>query len=326
MLRGVACSVTASILFAVLYYYSTLLAPLAGEDIFAWRMLLTVPFMITFTALIGEFHLVRAIWSRLCRQPGLILVLIASAHLIGLQLWLFMWAPLNGRALEVSLGYFMLPLALVLADRLIYRGALSGWQKLATALACVGVAHEVMRVGGFSWPALAVAIGYPGYFVLRRRFGLDNLGGLWFDLVLLLPAAAWFALQGRLDGALLEQFPGFYWLIPLLGLLSASALMSYIVASRLLRFAVFGLLGYVEPVLLVVVALVVGETITAGEWFTYGPIWLAVGCLAAEGGLYLRKTAHSRRAQRINGPGQKSRSAPPCAGDPDVVDPDKASG
>ena len=298
MSKGVFFSIAASVLFGVLYYYSTLLHPLTGEDIFAWRMLLTVPFMLVFTALIGENRLVKSLWDRVLAQPSFFLVLCASSGLLGIQTWLFMWAPLHNKGLEVSLGYFMLPLVMVLADRVIYKGSLSGWQKLAVSAAAIGVLHEIYRVGGFSWPALLVAFGYPAYFILRRRFQIDNLGGLWFDLVLLLPAAAWFAVNGKLGHELLIEFPALYWLIPLLGLISAGALMSYIVASRLLPFAVFGLLGYVEPVLLVVVALLIGETIRSTEWLTYIPIWLAVGFMATEGTLYLLKSGKRRARNR----------------------------
>nr|MBC6627132.1 EamA family transporter RarD [Pseudomonas sp.] len=74
-----------------------------------------------------------------------------------------------------------------------------------------------------------------------------------------------------------------YALIPILGLISASALVSYIIASRLLAFSLFGLLSYVEPVLLLVVALLLGEGIKAGQWLTYIPIWIAVMVLVFEG-------------------------------------------
>jgi chloramphenicol-sensitive protein RarD len=75
--------------------------------------------------------------------------------------------------------------------------------------------------------------------------------------------------------------------LPLLGLLSASALIAYILSVRHLSFGLFGLLGYVEPVLLLFVALLLGETISGPEYFTYGPIWLAVGFLVVEGSLFL---------------------------------------
>ena len=67
----------------------------------------------------------------------------------------------------------------------------------------------------------------------------------------------------------------------------------YILASRLLPFSLFGLLSYVEPVLLVIVALLLGESIGQSEWPTYLAIWLAVLLLAAEG------AQHLLRRQRV---------------------------
>lgn len=59
-------------------------------------------------------------------------------------------------------------------------------------------------------------------------------------------------------------------------------------ASRYLPFVIFGLLSYLEPVLLAFASLALGERIQAEEWLTYIPIWLAVGLLVMEGALYLR--------------------------------------
>lgn len=295
MSKGVLLSVTASVLFGVLYYYSTLLTPLDGEDIFAWRMIFTIPFMVGFVAAVGDGHMVQAIWKRVKTEPALILVLLASSAFLGLQLWLFLWAPTVNKALEVSLGYFMLPLTMVLTGRVVFKEKLTRWQSLAALSALIGVAHELVRAGSFSIEALAVALGYPVYFVVRKKFGIDHIGGLWFDLVLLLPVAIWFALQGQVNMDFVHENAKFLWLLPILGLLSACALMAYIVSVRYLSFGLFGLLGYVEPVLLLFVALLLGETISGTEYFTYGPIWLAVGFLIIEGILFLS------RPKRVSG-------------------------
>jgi chloramphenicol-sensitive protein RarD len=298
MTRGVSLSVFASVLFGVMYYTTTLLAPLNGEDIFAWRMIFTTPFLVAFVWLTGDNPLVRAIWHRVKQKPGLFVVLLVSSALMGVQLWLFLWAPLHNKALEVSLGYFMLPLALIVTGRVVFGERLTRLQKIAALLAFIGVAHELFRVGSFSWPALVVSLGYPVYFVLRRKFSLDTIGGFWFDLVLLTPIAVWLALTGQLTTALVQEETQLLWLLPILGILSTSALIAYILASRLLTLGLFGLLGYVEPVLLLAVALLLGERLTPQEFATYGPIWLAVAVLVLEGSLFLRKKRISTQ-QRI---------------------------
>lgn len=288
--RGVGLSLGASFLFAVMYYYTSLLSPLDGEQIFGWRMLLTVPIMTVFVVFWGAWRQVRALAARLRREPRLWLALPVSSALIGVQLWLFLWAPLHGMALDVSLGYFMLPLSILLIGRFVYHERLTGWQTLAALAATMGVAHELYQVGGFSWASLLVALGYPFYFILRRTARTNNLGGLWFDMVLTLPIACGFAFIGQDVGRLIDLRPALALLIPLLGLLSAMAVAFYILASHHLKLGVFGLLGYVEPVLLVMVALLLGERIESDEWLTYIPIWVAVLLLVIEGLLSLRKS------------------------------------
>lgn len=283
MSKGILSSVMASCLFAVMYFYTSFLKPLDGEEIFGWRTLLTLPCLTLFMLLSKDWHRVGELFGRVRRSPILLLGMVGTSWLMGVQLWLFLWAPLHGRSLEVSMGYFLLPLAMVLTGRLVYGERLSRLQKVAVSCAALGVGHELYQHGSFAWETLLVMIGYPIYFVLRRRCRTDHLGGLWCDMCLLLPWALYFVVQGPLSAPDLAQHPALYGLIPLLGAISASALIAYVLASRLLPFSLFGLLSYVEPVLLVGVALLLGETIGPDQWLTYLPIWAAVLVLVLEG-------------------------------------------
>ena len=283
MSKGIVSSVMASCLFAVMYFYTSLLTPLDGEEIFGWRTLLTLPCLTLFMLVSKDWKRVGELLGRVKRTPVLLLGMVGTSWLMGVQLWLFLWAPLHGRSLEVSMGYFLLPLAMVLTGRLVYGERLSRLQKVAVACAALGVGHELYQNGSFAWETLLVTIGYPIYFVLRRRCRTDHLGGLWCDMCLLLPWALYFVIQGPLSSADLQAHPGLYALIPVLGAISASALIAYVLASRLLPFSLFGLLSYVEPVLLVGVALLLGETIGPDQWLTYLPIWAAVLVLVLEG-------------------------------------------
>ncbi|AYG44910.1 EamA family transporter RarD [Pseudomonas sp. Leaf58] len=283
MSKGILSSVMASCLFAVMYFYTSLLTPLDGEEIFGWRTLLTLPCLTLFMLVSKDWKRVGELLARVKRTPLLLLGMLGTSWLMGVQLWLFLWAPLHGRSLEVSMGYFLLPLAMVLTGRLVYGERLSRLQKVAVACAALGVGHELYQHGRFAWETMVVTIGYPIYFVLRRRCRTDHLGGLWCDMCLLLPWALYFVIQGPLSTADLQAHPGLYALIPILGAISASALIAYVLASRLLQFSLFGLLSYVEPVLLVGVALLLGETIGPDQWLTYLPIWAAVLVLVLEG-------------------------------------------
>lgn len=282
MTNGVVLLLSSSFMFALLYYYPAWLAPLDGEQIFGWRMLFTLPGVSLYLWLSGEWRLVVSLFQELKKRPFLWLGLPLSASLVGVQLWLFMWAPVNGSGLPVSLGYFMMPLVMVILGRFVYGEQLSRWQLLAVIAALVGVANQVWQTGAVSWETFVVAIGYPLYFMLRRWQGNDHLGGIWCDMFLLLPMAGWFALGTGESGAF-SQNDSLWWLVIGLGLISALALIFYLLSAKLLTFSLFGLLSYLEPVLLVFVSLLLGESIAEHERLTYIAIWTAVGLLVVEG-------------------------------------------
>lgn len=285
---GVLYSVVASSLFALLYYYVSWLAPLDGLQIYGWRVLLTMPLVLAFVLASGRGIELLRIARRLRKEWRLWLIIPLSSLLLGVQLWLFMWAPLNGVALAVSLGYFLLPLALVLAGRVVFRERISTVQAVACCIALIGVINESWMMKGVSWPTVAVVAGYTCYFSLRRFVRLDNLGGMCFDMLLSLPVAL-YCTQG---GAAAAGFNPMLALLVLgLGLISATALACMVVASQKLSLGLFGLLSYLEPALLVLVSLLLGERIAPAQWLTYAAIWSAILLLLGEGVFKLRRVA-----------------------------------
>jgi chloramphenicol-sensitive protein RarD len=288
--RGIPLSVAATTLFALLSVYTRILQPLGGLDIFAWRIVWTVPGALLLVVMRGRREALTAIARASLRAPIRALMLVLASALLGTQLWLFMWAPLHGRLLEVSLGYFLLPLSMVLVGRFYYREQLVPLQWLAVAFAALGVAHELWVTHAFSWPTLVVAVGYPPYFILRRKLGGDSLATFALEILLLLPVAVGVIALSPSAQAALQRPLLWGLLLPGLGALSTVALASYLAASRLLPMALFGILGYVEPVLLVLFSVtLLGETLSAEQIATYAPIWMAVAVTAVHSVLLLRE-------------------------------------
>jgi chloramphenicol-sensitive protein RarD len=153
----------------------------------------------------------------------------------------------------------------------------------------VGVAHELWVTHAFSWPTLVVAVGYPPYFVLRRKLGGDSLATFAVEILLLLPAAVPVIAMSAGAQAAFQRPLLWALLLPGLGVLSTIALASYLKASRMLPMALFGILGYVEPVLLVLFSVMfLGESLSAQQLGTYVPIWIAVVVTAVHSVLLLR--------------------------------------
>lgn len=276
--RGVAASLIASVLFAIIFLIAGLLPGWGAEEIFGWRVLLTLATLGLILPFLSWGRAeIRIIVARVRHRPSLVPLGIVAAALVGVQLWLFMWAPLNEMALSVSFGYFLLPLTMVLAGRIFFADKLSPLRKLAVGAAALGVVHEAFSAGGLAWPTLVVCLGYPIYFVLRRRIGFDNLAAFAGELVVLLPVGVYFILVGPHGIVSSDTIDtDGLWGALSIGVLGGVAMGVYLLASKWLPLSLFGLLGYVEPVLLVGVSVILGEVLGWSALLTYGPILVAL--------------------------------------------------
>lgn len=280
---GVTLNVIASFLFAAMFAYTALLTNLNGEEIFGWRMLLTFPCLTVFILARGYWGQIVTIYQRLTQSIIFIVTRLFSAAMLSFQLWLFVWAPGNGHGLSVSLGYFIMPLTMVFIGKIAFQDRMTGYQKLACFFAMLGILYQIGFSENLAWPTLAVGLGYPVYFWLRRTTDTNNIGSLWVDMVLSLPISIIFIFSGGEITSDIWANIDTLWLVIGLGILSASALTFQALSGPHLNLTLFGLLVYIEPVFLFVVSLILGEKIEATEWPTYLAIWLSVFLLIVEG-------------------------------------------
>jgi chloramphenicol-sensitive protein RarD len=138
----------------------------------------------------------------------------------------------HGHALEVSLGFFLMPLVLVLIGRVVFGERLTRPQLLAALIAALGVGNETVRVGGISWVTLLVAVGYPSFFAMRRSLRTDHQGGVWIEMHLILPVALIVVLAGPNGLDVVTERPALLWLIPGLGVISALGLSAHFLSTR----------------------------------------------------------------------------------------------
>lgn len=149
--RGMLISVLASIGFGVLYFITPYANPMPGITLWAFRILMALPVLYFALLAMRESRLIVEVWHTMRAKPIKFFGMIVAGLLLSAQLWVFMWAPLTGRGLQVALGYFLLPLVLVLMGRIIYKDQLKWWHWIAVAFAAVGVVFEIVYVGGVSW-------------------------------------------------------------------------------------------------------------------------------------------------------------------------------
>jgi chloramphenicol-sensitive protein RarD len=225
-------------------------------------------------------------WSRRRREVGAALrsprdrtVLFASALLLCANWLVFLWAIQTGRVLQSSLGYFVNPLVNVALGALFLRERLRPAQRVAVGLALLGVAILATRAGEGPWVALALALTFGFYGLLRKTARPDALVGLTVETAAMLPPAllylAWLAVRG--EGAFLAADRATDLLLLATGPVTAIPLLWFAHAARRLRFATVGFFQYLTPTgHFLLAVLVFGEGVSGLQWASFGCIWAAL--------------------------------------------------
>lgn len=285
---GVGLAILSNVLFAVLYVYGAWLAPLTGTQVFVWRIVMMCLVIVAFIVLTGQVHLVKSDLLAMRNLRSRALFLLPTPILLS-QLWLFVWAPLNGQALAVAMGYFLFPLVMVIIGFVVFGERLVRLQKLAVTLAAIGVSLEIIGVGknqtanSLSWATFWVCGTFPIYYIMRKMQGIRAMTGLLVDTTVFLPIGLWYIISNppmwviTQSGSFLLKTVG-------IGIISIMAFLANLHAIRLLSVSLFGILSYLEPLLLFVLAItLLGSPLTMSMLVNYGFIWAGVLCLLLYG-------------------------------------------
>lgn len=272
---GIFASLVASTLLAGIFYLAGR-AHASGEVLFSWRVLATPVLYAPLLLHPGGRRAFTTFWARLRSRWWLPLALLGLAAIITFETWLFMWAPRNGYGLDSSLGFLLLPICLVLGGRFILRSAISPMQWVVVAMAGLAVTVKITATPQLGWVTLAVCLPFTAYFVGRTYVRLDNLAAFGVEMTLASPVALYF----------LWDRPGWHGELGLLiavGIGSVIAMSAYVGASSMLPIPLFGLLSYVEPMLLVVAAIILGEQMHGADAAVYAILAAALALLAFAG-------------------------------------------
>nr|WP_314739767.1 EamA family transporter RarD [uncultured Haemophilus sp.] len=295
MLKGILFSLTASVLFGCLYYLAIHLRPLAGESVFGLRMVLTLPCLFLALFIFRKHHEFVLFVKRVKQEPKLLLVILTTAAIVGGQMWLFLWAPNSGKAIEVSMGYLLMPIVMVAFGKIIYKEPLSRNKWLAIIFAYIGVVSNIILAGKLSLESVFICTGYPIYFYLRRRFDISHLHSFVFEIAFLIPIAIYFISQINMPEVKLVN-PHIYIFIALLGIVSGAALICYTMASTILPFNLLGLLGYVEPCVMLLISFLIGETLSPDSYILMVCLLIAILLLVLDG---IQAFRRSHRKQKV---------------------------
>lgn len=283
------------------YFHS--LGHVAAVEIVGARILWSMLFVVGLLAVrqqLGALAATMTTWR-------LALPLALSGLLIGANWSVYMWSVTRGHVLAASLGYFLNPLFNVLIGVFLLRERLSAIQAGSVALAAIGVAVVAFAAPDSLGLALALAISFAVYGLVRKLTPVNAVIGLGVETLFLAPLAAaalfWFAWREPLasihDGHASLILAGS-------GVVTSVPLFLFAAAARKLPMVTMGLIQFLTPTILFLVgALLYGEPMSLMNWISFAFIWSGVALFIMDALLRQRAGAQANAvaSKRSGSPG-----------------------
>lgn len=129
--------------------------------------------------------------------------------------------------------------------------------------------------------------------------GIGAITGLLVDLTIFAPfALAYLFFMAPSSLSLVSGSGFFIAMLAGLGVLSVLAMKTNVDASQMLPVNVYGMMSYLEPALLFILAItVLGNPFESAMIYSYGLIWLGIACLITHGICQLRR---AQKESKIN--------------------------
>lgn len=286
--RGRLAAVGAYGLWGVLPVYWKAIEHVPAIEILAHRMAWSLVFTVLLLSIRSHWEWLKEIRA----NPRRFLTFVASACILGVNWFTYIFAVNSGHIVEASLGYFINPLFSVVLGVVFLHERLRKLQWIAVTIALIGVAYLTYHYGNIPWIALTLALTFGLYGLLRKTAPLTSLPGLSLEMMFLVVPAVVFLiyleLQGRghfghdtLPTEILLIFTGVATALPLL-------LFAY--GAKRIRLATIGILQYIAPTLQFLIGVFIyNEIFTTARFIGFCFIWVALGLYTTEGFMYRRR-------------------------------------
>lgn len=274
-LAGLAAAVPAYLIWGLSPAYWKTLAHVPAFEILMHRMIWSFAFLVPLVIVLKQWNELR----RAMANIRTLAILALTTLIVGGNWFLFIWAINSGHILQTSLGYYINPLINVLLGMIFLGERLRPLQIVAVGLAAISVTAMTIGHGTFPWVALALAITFGFYGLIRKVAPVGAAAGLTIETLLLsLPAAAYlFYLDMMGEGAFLRVDARTDLLLMGAALVTALPLLLFTLGARRLPLTTMGFLQYLAPSCSFVLAVTVyGESLAGPQILSFALIWIAL--------------------------------------------------
>jgi chloramphenicol-sensitive protein RarD len=270
--RGFFYVLTAYLLWGILPFYMKALGHIPAMEVIAHRIVWSVPVAGIVLLLLGRMGDVKVA----LRTPRILAMACVTAILVTINWGTYVWAIGNGHSLDAALGYFINPLFSIALGAVLLKEKLGIAQIAAIVLAAIAVIILAVDAGSLPWVAVALTLSWGFYGFLRKTLPVGPNQGFFLEVLLLgLPALGYILyLEAQGDGHLYRT--GLYdtSLLVGCGLVTALPLMIFANGAKLLRLSTIGIMQYIVPTMIFLIAVFVfQEPLGVARMIAFPLIW-----------------------------------------------------
>ncbi len=270
--RGFLYVLTAYLLWGILPFYMKALGHIPAMEVIAHRIVWSVPVAGIVLLLLGRMGDVKVA----LRTPRILAMACVTAILVTINWATYVWAIGNGHSLDAALGYFINPLFSIALGAVLLKEKLGIAQIAAIVLAAIAVIILAVDAGSLPWVAVALTLSWGFYGFLRKTLPVGPNQGFFLEVLLLgLPALGYILyLEAQGDGHLYRT--GLYdtSLLVGCGLVTALPLMIFANGAKLLRLSTIGIMQYIVPTMIFLIAVFVfQEPLGMARMIAFPLIW-----------------------------------------------------
>lgn len=272
--RGLALGLSAYLIWGLVPVYFKLLSTVPAFEIIAHRILWSVVLLFGILLVAGRV----SAFVTVLRDWRMLRALLLTALLIGFNWTIYVWAVISGHLLAGSLGYFLNPLLNVILGVAVLKETLSSGQKIAIALAAIGVTVAAAGALDQLWISVALATSFALYGLVRKMTPVGAIEGLAVETALLAPLClVWLGWQYAGDTLSFGRDRGTDALLILSSVITSVPMMLFAAAARRIPYSTLGVLQYVAPSIVFVLGIFVyGEPLRPAMLVAFVLIWLGL--------------------------------------------------
>ncbi|WSG96834.1 EamA family transporter RarD [Rhizobium johnstonii] len=270
--RGFAFALTAYLLWGFLPIYMKAVAHISPAEVIAHRIVWSLPLAGIVLIVLGRTQDIRAALS----SPRMLAMAALTASLITVNWGTYVWAIGAGHSLDAALGYFINPLFSIFLGAVFLKEKLQPLQIAAIALAALAVAILALDSGGIPWVALTLAVSWGFYALLRKTLPLGPNQGFFLEVLILSGPAVLYIVYLEFGGRGHLYRTGLADTTLLLGcgVITAVPLMIYANGAKLLKLSTIGIMQYIAPTMIFLIAVFVfHEPFGTARMIAFPLIW-----------------------------------------------------